>query len=209
MFLRRLAPLIVTLALPLTAAAAGKSPLETLKDAQTRLDKILSTSPAPGSKDAAERRAKLEAEAKPIFDFEELAKRSLGKNWEAGTPAEQKEFVDLFSQIVSSKYLDQVEGRSSKSFTLSWGKETLSGTEATVESNLKGKDASGKPIEVTVTYKLIQKGTDWKVYDVVTDSDSLLALYKDSFKKKFKKEGSFEGVLKDLRTRAPSKSASK
>lgn len=207
MLLRRIMPLFIALAIPLSAAA--KTPLETLKASQSKLDTLLASSPASGSPAATERRSKLEAEAKVLFDFEELAKRALGKHWETGTPAQQTEFVTLFSDIIRKNYLDQLEGRSSKAFTLSWGKEEVSGSEATVTSSVKGKTAEGKPVDIAVQYKLLQKGADWRVYDVVTDGESLLAQQKESFSKSFKKNKDFEGVLKQLRSKAGTKSAAK
>lgn len=176
--------------------------MEVLKDAQVRLDKLLASAPKPGSSSAASWRAKLEAEAKALFNTEELAVRALGKHWETGTPEEQTEFVTLFSDLVRDTYLDQLEGQNTKGFSISWDKETISGKEATVDSTLKGTTPEGKPITITVTYKLIQKGSDWTVYDVVTDGSSLLSQYKSNFNKMFKKEGSFEGVLKKLRAQA-------
>jgi phospholipid transport system substrate-binding protein len=195
MSLRRIAPLLVALALPLSAQAAEKGPLDTLKDAQGRLDKII----ASGDPATPEVRAKLESEAKTLFAFDELAKRALGKKWETGTKAQQEEFVALFSQRVRDKYLDQIKGQSAKGFKVEWGKETLSGSEATVASNVKGKTTEGKPVDVDVDYKLTKVGASWMVYDVVTDGDSLLETYKEQFADMFKKGGDFEGVLKKLR----------
>ena len=195
MSLRRIAPLFLALALPLSAAAAEKGPLDTLKDAQGRLDKIT----ASGDPQTAEVRAKLEGEAKALFAFDELAKRALGKKWESGTKAQQEEFVTLFSQRVRDKYLDQIKGQSAKGFKVEWGKEALTGNEATVASSVKGKTAEGKPVDVHVDYKLTKIGAAWMVYDVVTDGDSLLETYKEQFADMFKKGGDFEGVLKKLR----------
>lgn len=196
MTLRRLVFFLLCL-LPLSAF--GKTPLDTLKEGQTRAEKLLSTSPKAGTPEAEKRKKELEKEARALFDFEELAKRALGKNWDTGTADQQKEFVTLFSKPIVENYLTQLEGRSSKGFTLTWGKEAITGTDATVESNVKGKTAEGKPVDINVKYFLIQKGSNWVVYDVVTDDSSVIAVQKDTFKSMFKKYKDFKGVLEQLR----------
>jgi ABC-type transporter MlaC component len=200
MNLRRLVIFVLCL-LPLSAFAKTSTPLETLKDAQTRAEKLLSTSPKAGTPAAATRKADLEKEARTLFDFEELGKRVLSKNWDTGTADQQKEFVTLFSKPIVENYLTQLEGRSSKGFTLTWGTEKITGTEAIVESNVKGTSTSGKPVDINVKYYMIQKGTNWVVYDVVTDESSILGVQKDSYKKLFKSEKTFENVLVKLRAK--------
>jgi phospholipid transport system substrate-binding protein len=43
------------------------------------------------------------------FDFTEMVKRSLGAGRRRRTPAEQKEFVRLFTDLLERAYLDQTE----------------------------------------------------------------------------------------------------
>lgn len=199
MLLRKLAPFFFALFFPALALAASKGPLELLKDAQKRIDTILAKTHTKGSKEAEEQRKKLEAEADGLISFEELSKRALGKKWETGTPDQQKEFVGLFSKLVRKQYLDQAQNNGSKGFALSWGAEDVKGTEASVTSTLKGKTAEGKPVDVKVTYQLVQVGAEWKVFNFIVDDSNLLDTYKDSFKKSFKEKKDFEGVLKTLR----------
>jgi phospholipid transport system substrate-binding protein len=198
MQLKRLIIFILCL-LPLSAFAGNKAPLDALKDAQKNAEKLLSTTPKAGSPEADKRKKDLEAEARSLFDFEELAKLALAKSWDTGTAEQQKEFVALFSKPIVENYLTQLEGRSSKGFTLTWGKETIDGSKATVESNVKGKTTAGKPVDMNVKYFLVQKGTSWMVYDVVTDDSSIVAVQKDTFKNMFKKEKTFENVLIKIR----------
>jgi phospholipid transport system substrate-binding protein len=201
MILRRLVLFVLCL-LPLSAFAGGKTALDTLKDAQGRAEKLLSTTPKAGSPDAEKRKKELEKEARALFDFEELAKRALGKNWDAGTAEQQKEFVTLFSKPIVENYLSQLEGRSSKGFTLTWGEESKDDKGNTfVSSNVKGKTAEGKPVDITVKYFVIQKNSNWIVYDVVTDDSSVVAVQKDTFKKMFKTHKDFNGVLEQLRNK--------
>jgi phospholipid transport system substrate-binding protein len=193
--------LIAAFLLCLPMAAIAKSPIETLKTAQTKLETTLQSAPEKGSTEAKQRRATLEAEAKKLFDFETLAQKALGKNWETGTAAQQEEFVTLFSALVRGTYLNQIEGNSSKGFAVNWGSEDISGETAVVKASVVGKTAEGKEVNIKLVYKMNLRGANWMAYDVVTDDSSLLDTYKDSFNKMFKKEGSFDAVIIKLRAK--------
>ena len=196
---RRICIAAVLLCLPM--AAMAKSPLETLQAAQNKLENTLQSAPEKGSAEARQRRAALEAEAKRLFDFETLAQKALGKNWETGTAAQQEEFVMQFSALVRGTYLNQIEGNSAKGFAVNWGSEDISGDAAVVKASVVGKTAEGKEVNIKMLYKMTLRGSNWMAYDVVTDDSSLLDTYKDSFNKMFKKEGSFDGVLVKLRAK--------
>ena len=43
-----------------------------------------------------------------IFDWEELSKRTLGRNWKKFSPEQQKEFTDLFSRLLEGVYADRL-----------------------------------------------------------------------------------------------------
>lgn len=181
--------------------AFAKSPLDTLTSAQSKLESTLENAPEKGSAEAKKRRATLESEAKKLFDFETLAQKALSKHWATGTPEQQAEFVDLFSFLVRDKYLDQIEGNSAKGFSVNWKNEVITGDTAVVNASVTGKTAEGKDVNIKLVYKLINKGSSWMVFDVVTDDSSLLDTYKDSFNSMFKKEGSFDGVIIKLRAK--------
>ncbi|HJZ12522.1 MAG TPA: ABC transporter substrate-binding protein, partial [Acidobacteriota bacterium] len=57
-----------------------------------------------GAKEA--RRSELRKAIFPRFDFEEMAKRSLGSEWRRRTPAEQEEFIRLFTELLKDSYVD-------------------------------------------------------------------------------------------------------
>jgi len=45
----------------------------------------------------------------PKFNFSEMAKRSLGPNWNEITPEEQADFTDVFSELLARTYLSKIE----------------------------------------------------------------------------------------------------
>ena len=48
----------------------------------------------------------------PRFDFAEMGKRSLARYWRKRTPAERKEFVDLFASLLEYSYVSKIEAYS-------------------------------------------------------------------------------------------------
>ena len=56
-----------------------------------------------------ERRAALRGIANQAFDFEEMTKRALARHWHGRTPAEQKEFVQLFADLMERSYVSTLE----------------------------------------------------------------------------------------------------
>src|SRR5690348_11629883 len=47
-----------------------------------------------------QRRAQLKKAIGQIFDYQEMAQRSMGRHWKDRTPAEKKEFVTLFETLL-------------------------------------------------------------------------------------------------------------
>ena len=43
------------------------------------------------------------------FDFEEMAKRSLAREWKKRTPAEREQFVMIFGQLIENSYIEKIE----------------------------------------------------------------------------------------------------
>jgi phospholipid transport system substrate-binding protein len=85
------------------AAWAG-APTDQLRGGIDRVFKILRDPEMAGDKNALQRQTAVLAAATKIFDFGEMAKRSLGQHWAARTPAERMQFVALFTDLVQHSY---------------------------------------------------------------------------------------------------------
>jgi len=121
------------------------------------------------------------------FDFSEMTKRSLGRHWADLNPGERREFVDAFTQRLLRAY-----GRSMRATgdeKIEYGSENLDGEYATVET----KVMSGNGEELPVDYQMHDINGQWKVYDVVIDSISIVDNYRAQFERVIAKTS-----LKDL-----------
>jgi phospholipid transport system substrate-binding protein len=111
------------------------------------------------------------------FDFSEMTKRSLGSHWDSLGNAEQREFVDAFTERILRAYGRSV--RASGDEKVQYSREVQDGDLATVET----KVISGKGEELPISYQLHDVGGQWKVYDVVIDQVSIVGNYRAQFER--------------------------
>lgn len=121
-----------------------------------------------------ERVTRLKQIADVRFDYGEMAKRSLGSQWDKLDERKRQEFVDLFTEFLTATYVEKMHSYSDEEVTFL--KERLDGNYAEVKSIMVGKKT-----EIPMDYRLVMKGGDWKVYDVVIDGISLAQNYRRQF----------------------------
>jgi len=97
---------ILTLLFAMCSApdAWAGAPTDQLREGIDQVFKILRDPELAGDKNAIPRHAAIVTAADKIFDFGEMAKRSLGQHWAARMPAERMQFVALFTDLVQHSY---------------------------------------------------------------------------------------------------------
>lgn len=141
-----------------------------------------------------QRRKKIREIINRRFDFEEMAKRSLGLHWKERKPEERKEFVSLFSDLLENTYINKIERYEDEK--VAYTGERIDGEYALV----KTKIVSPKGADVPVDYKIFRKGDKWEVYDIMVEGVSLVNNYRSQFNQIIR-SGSFEELLKRLRNK--------
>src|SRR5689334_20960132 len=99
--------ILLCMLFPVHDASAG-APTDQLRGGIERVFKILRDPEMAGEGNAPKRRKAILAAAGNIFDFGEMAKRSLGQHWTERTPAERSEFVGLFTDLMRQSYISKV-----------------------------------------------------------------------------------------------------
>ena len=149
--------------------------------------------PALAAKDRKEeRRDLLRKEIAPVFDFGEMAKRSLGPNWRERTPEERDRFVSLFRELLENSYLGKIESYQGEE--IRYGKETVDGPYAEVETTV----VTGKGLEIPVDYRMLEDGGRYRIYDVVIEGISLVGNYRSQFNS-ILQNSSFGELMEKLR----------
>jgi len=111
----------------------------------------------------------------PRFDFNEMAKRSLGSHWRRLTAEEQLKFVSVFSQFLEKIYITRIDAFNEEKFIYTG--EQVDQDYARVDS--KVRIPTGK--EYSIRYKLHLVANDWKIYDVVVENISIVNNYRAQF----------------------------
>jgi phospholipid transport system substrate-binding protein len=193
----RHAALVLSLLLSalLVLPAAAGVPSDQLK---AQIDRVLKTLEDPELKKEGrvkERRAAVRKIANDIFDFNETARRSLGRHWQTRTPAERDEFVQLFSDLLERSYISRVELYGGEK--IQYMGDSIDGDQAKVQTRLLTKGGSEIPIE----YRMQRKGGDrWLVYDVIIEGVSLVANYRTQFNKIIQ-TSSYQELVKKMKTK--------
>ena len=99
--------LIVTMLILIPLQGFAATAKETVEGGVNKVTATLSDA-AFKSKAKEEKIAKLNEVISPIFDFQELSKRTLGREWKKMKPEQQKEFVELFQKLLQGVYADRL-----------------------------------------------------------------------------------------------------
>ena len=187
--LKRIA-LFATLCL-FVATTAFASVTDTIKKTVNDVIHIVTDKELKKKSNEQRRRTAIKKSIATIFDSQEMAKRTLGKHWNQRTPAEKKQFVDLFATLLENSYAGKIESYNNEKII--YTKETLDGDFAEVKS----KVITPKQDEYTLDYKLMKKDNgSWMVYDVVIEGVSLVSNYRTQFNKIISTNGYAELVKK-------------
>jgi phospholipid transport system substrate-binding protein len=157
--------------------------LKVLGDAELRKDGRL-----------PERRAAIRKIAAEIFDFTEITKRSLGRHWQARTPAERAEFVELFTDLLEHTYVSKIEGYSGEK--VAFLGETADGGVATVRTRIVTKQGT----EIPIDYRMYDRGDRWLAFDVAVEGISLTANYRTQFNALIAKS-SYQELVRTMRAK--------
>lgn len=161
--------------LALPAASPAGPPTERIRGAIDRVIGILKDPALAAEARREERRGMLRKEIEPVFDFAEMAKRSLGPEWRERTPAEREQFVAVFRELLENSYLGKIDSYQGEE--IRYGKETLEGPYAEVKTLV----VTRKGQEIPVNYRMLGNGETYRIYDVVIEGISLVSNYRSQF----------------------------
>ena len=150
---------------------------EQLKGAIDRVVSSLASPALKGEGKAAERRSAVRKIANEIFNFGEIARRSLGRYWQPLSEAQRSEFVGLFGDLLERSYISKIELYGGEKII--YIGERVDGDLATVSTKIITKNGT----EVPVDYRLFRRGERWMIYDINIEGVSLVSNYRTQFNK--------------------------
>ena len=188
-----IALLILAMLGSVDVASAGP-PTEALKTSIDEVVRVLNEPELSKPEKKQERRKVLVDVISKRFNFEEMAKRTVGAEWAKRTPEERREFVDSFRTLLSNSYLGRIENYSGEK--VRYNKEITDSDYAEVRTVIDTGQST-----IPIDYKMENAGGDWRVYDVVVEGTGLVSNYREQFKRILRKE-SFEALSKTIREKA-------
>ena len=165
----------------LVLAAAGGAwagaPTDQLRGAIDRVIKALDNPALKGDSKVGERRTAVRKIANDIFDFAEIARRSLGRHWQGRTDKEREEFISLFGDLLERSYISKIELYGGEKIL--YTNERMDAEVAVVSTKVITKNGT----EVPIDYRLLRRGDRWLVYDISIEGVGLVSNYRTQFNK--------------------------
>ncbi|MBI3636217.1 MAG: ABC transporter substrate-binding protein [Candidatus Rokubacteria bacterium] len=142
------------------------------------IDRVLQVVHDPGLRgDVQERRLAVHRISARMFDFDEMARRTLGRYWTERTASEREDFIHRLGLLVAS-HLVALEARGGD--TIEFVGESIQGDEAMVETRVVPIHGRG----IALDYRLLRHdGERWLIYDVVVNNASLVGNYGSQFRR--------------------------
>jgi phospholipid transport system substrate-binding protein len=181
----------LTLNLLMGAAGAWAGPPTEI--AKQVIERALEALKDPSSQ-REERRQKVKHIVDPYFDYQEMAKRSLGPTWGKLSASQRQEFVQLFAQLLEASYSDKIE-KYAQRVKIDYTGEILEGEYAEVRTVVVRTND-----RIPLNYRLMQDNGSWKVYDVVIEGVSLVSNYRSQFSRIIH-ESSYAELVRRLKTK--------
>lgn len=183
---------VIAISILFLAANAFATPTDDVKRTVDQVVRIVADKEM--KKHEQKRRQALKNSTSLIFNYGEMAKRSLGKHWNPRSEAERKQFVDLFATLLENSYASKIESYNNEKIV--YIKELIDGNYAEVKS----KVITTKRDEFTLDYRMLNEKGKWMVYDVVIEGVSLVSNYRSQFNRIITANGYGE-LLKKLQSK--------
>jgi phospholipid transport system substrate-binding protein len=188
----RAAAVVIMVLLAAPALVRAGEPADQIRAAIEQGIAVVKNPKLAGKGMRAERRTRLREAVAPYFDFQGMAKRSLGIYWKDRSSSEREEFTRLYQELLANSYAGKIESYQGEKIL--YGKETIDPPYAVVHTGI----VMTKGQEIPVNYLLLREGSRWRIYDVVIEGISLVNNYRSQFGSIIERS-SFSDLMKKLK----------
>lgn len=184
----------LVLLLFLSSGAYAGEPSEQAKQTVDKVLDILKNKDLKKPEKSRDRRTALRKTIGDRFDFGEMAQRSLALHWKKRSPAEKKEFVSLYSDLLERSYIKKIESYTEEKII--YDGDTLDNEYAIVKTRIITK----RNVEIPIEYRMLKEKNKWMVYDVTIEGVSLVNNYRNQFNKIIRSD-SYEELVKRMKNK--------
>jgi phospholipid transport system substrate-binding protein len=147
---------------------------------------------------AAKRNERILELVNPLFDFQLMAKLSLGKTHWPSDEAKQEEFVDAFIGQLVASYIGKIEGAVNDKFT--YDKPLVAKDRMKLKCNV---ESGGEDFELI--YQLHSKSGSWKIWDVEIEGISIRKTFSRQYAE-FLQKKNLDQLIAELRAKSAANS---
>jgi phospholipid transport system substrate-binding protein len=129
----------------------------------------------------------------PHVELEAMSRSVVGKQyWSQATPAQKEQFKNAFTSLVVNTYSAPLSSYNGETVEFRPLRDD-SGSRVQVESVISRKNGQ----KIPVSYRLVQAGGNWKVYDFSVEGISMISSYRSQFDSILQQQG-MSGLLNKL-----------
>jgi phospholipid transport system substrate-binding protein len=178
------ATLVIFLMLLMPASAGPTDPMTTIKGPIDSVIAILNDPQYKAAGTKVTQRNQIWKTVKPIFDFNEISRRAVARNWNTFSNTEKSQFIDVFADFLGNTYIDKIQGEYHNEKIVYLGQDFYSDEYAEVKTQILRET-----LEIPVYYRM-RKHSDgnWRVYDIIVEGVSLVKNYRTQFTSILEKE---------------------
>lgn len=171
-------------------ASGNNDPSAQLQESTNEILNILQSEELKLLEKKDERKQRILAVINKMFDFREMARSSLGQNWNDLTGEEQDRFVDLFARLIEQRYIGKIDSYNNQKVI--YKDQRVQDNRARVYTAIIDKD-----LEIPIDYSLQMSHGAWLIRDLKIENVSLVANYRRDFNSIIRKE-QFAGLVEKI-----------
>lgn len=120
-------------------------------------------------------------------DLPSMSQRILSKNWKKTSEEQRERFIQLFTDLLETTYIDRIEGYSDQRMEIV--RERIKGGRAIVDTLFITKKK-----QIPINYKLTLNEEKWLIFDIVIEEVSLVSNFRETYSDIIMKDG-IDGLL--------------
>lgn len=179
-----------------TPARAGLPPDVLARNTTNDVIRIVKQDKDLRSGDQQKTYALVESKILPHFDFEQMTRLAVGKNWNKASREEQTRLVEEFRTLLVRTYSASLS--SVADYQIEFKPLRMNASDSDVLVNTEVSKPGAPPIPID--YRMERQSDNWKVYDVLVDNVSLVTVYRNSFNAEVRR-GGIPGLIQTLARR--------
>lgn len=147
-----------------------------------------------------EKKDQVRGRVEGFLNIGSMSQRTLGNHWQTATVEQRERFVELFSRILETTYLNRIDDYSGGS--VKYLQQRVKDDRAIVDTVIIADE-----LELPVQYKMVYQQGSWQVFDLVIEGVSLVMNYRSSYSEIIRREG-LEGLFRLMEERIAAMDAS-